>query len=508
MRDYIGSRRTILVASLVICIGMVGASFSRTVAHLILTYGLITGVGMGMALNPIFVSSGYYFVRYRGIASGVVAAGSSTGMFVGGPIIRSLLDSYGLGGTYLIMGAIGLQLAVVGMVMRPSSMELKREEGGRMVLEKNWKMDSIMLASASTLPSVGGLGNVLGASTFNILRDKDAQSETQKSQLLYGIPEDKVVNYHVPEVNVTSGDVTDTHSRLDWHFQSRQRLYSQCSYVSSIENVSTRGRLYSSYILRDIGRPLSRSSLSIRTDDRPPEGATCCQLGYLCLDAFRILKNPAFLLYMFSCFMWYFGEAAVFTYLPSYAISEGTPPIQAALLMTVMGAGSIVSRLITGFVAGDSSVGPELMHIGLLGLCGALTVTLPLYASSTSGQFVYSGLFGLYAGGLVSSINIIIIQLIGVDNIALGFGFISFGLGVGCLAGPVLAGVIVGTTGNYGHVYFFCGTLLLVGCLAGCPIVMFKPRPPDHDTLGYFRKRGSIRSGSQVVSDDGVRSLA
>lgn len=52
------------------------------------------------------------------------------------------------------------------------------------------------------------------------------------------------------------------------------------------------------------------------------------------------------------------------------------------------------------------------------------------------------------------------------------------------------------------------GTLLLVGCLAGCPIVMFKPRPPDHDTLGYFRKRGSIRSGSQVVSDDGVRSLA
>lgn len=98
-----------------------------------------------------------------------------------------MLDSYGLGGTYLIMGAIGLQLAVVGMVMRPSSMELKREEGGRMVLEKNWKMDSIMLASASTLPSVGGLGNVLGASTFNILRDKDAQSETQKSQVLSGL---------------------------------------------------------------------------------------------------------------------------------------------------------------------------------------------------------------------------------------------------------------------------------------------------------------------------------
>lgn len=64
--------------------------------------------------------------------------------------------------------------------------------------------------------------------------------------------------------------------------------------------------------------------------------------------------------------MWYFGEAAVFTYLPSYAVSEGTPPIQAALLMTVMGAGSIVSRLITGFVAGDSSVGEDLSTLHLI----------------------------------------------------------------------------------------------------------------------------------------------
>lgn len=52
MRDYIGSRRTILVASLVICIGMVGASFSKTVAHLILTYGLITGEIMLPHISP------------------------------------------------------------------------------------------------------------------------------------------------------------------------------------------------------------------------------------------------------------------------------------------------------------------------------------------------------------------------------------------------------------------------------------------------------------------------
>ena len=42
-----------------------------------------SGIGTGMALNPMFVSVSYYFERYRGFACGMIASGAGAGMFVG-----------------------------------------------------------------------------------------------------------------------------------------------------------------------------------------------------------------------------------------------------------------------------------------------------------------------------------------------------------------------------------------------------------------------------------------
>lgn len=80
------------------------------------------------------------------------------------------------------------------------------------------------------------------------------------------------------------------------------------------------------------------------------------------------------------------------------------------------------------------------MHIGMLGLCGISTITFPLYSSYFSGQLAFAGIYGLYSGGLASVINILIISFIGVENIALAFGFICFGQGVVSLLGPTIAG--------------------------------------------------------------------
>ena len=83
---------------------------------------------------------------------------------------------------------MGLNIGVVAMVMTPSSVERRREQGQQLVYNQMWRVDSAMLASVSTLPSASGYwGSVLGASSF-FIRDMDADPlALQQSQVSLGV---------------------------------------------------------------------------------------------------------------------------------------------------------------------------------------------------------------------------------------------------------------------------------------------------------------------------------
>ena len=51
VKNRLGSRATVFISSVIICVGMIGASLSQNVTQLILTYGVITGT------NSCFPSS-------------------------------------------------------------------------------------------------------------------------------------------------------------------------------------------------------------------------------------------------------------------------------------------------------------------------------------------------------------------------------------------------------------------------------------------------------------------
>ncbi|KAK7484445.1 hypothetical protein BaRGS_00024330, partial [Batillaria attramentaria] len=454
-------------------------------------------IGTGMALNPMFVSMGFYFVRYRGFASGIIAAGSGAGMFIGGPIIRHLIDSYGLSGAYLIWGAVGLNIAVVGMVMRPSSLEVEREKDNQVLYSNRIRrFDSRMLASVSTLPSIGGWGSVLGASSLLVF-DKDAEGVLQQSQLLLDIPKGQETVFC--EEVTTGTDGLENSLRIPWrpgwprHFASSQLS------VGSTDTGTYVKRGVSPLFLR--GRPKSPTSFTDRRSSLQSGRSFICKATCRCtdvLDSFRILRNPGFALYIFSNFMWIFGESTVFSYLPSFAESQGTSPFQSATLITAVGFTSTLSRLLAGFVAGDPSVGecnygPELMHAGMLGLCGLFCITFPLYSSNFVGQCVFASGYGLYSGGLASVINILIIRFIGVEHIAIAFGFICFGQGIASLLGPTIAGAIVSSGGDFGNVFYFSGALLLVAAAAGFPLVLFRPSTPEVDVESPAETARAVR---------------
>lgn len=79
-----------------------------------------------ICLAPI-IASGYSFEKYRGMAVGFTVMGAGFGIFGSGPLTQFLLDTYGLNGTFLILGGLGLQCVLAGALMRPSQLELKQK---------------------------------------------------------------------------------------------------------------------------------------------------------------------------------------------------------------------------------------------------------------------------------------------------------------------------------------------------------------------------------------------
>lgn len=54
---------------------------------------------------------------------------------------------------------------------------------------------------------------------------------------------------------------------------------------------------------------------------------------------------------------------------------------------------------------------------------------------------ICAGLFGLYTGSLVPLTSLITIELLGIGDLGLGFGFLSMAQGIGYLIGPPLLGM-------------------------------------------------------------------
>lgn len=79
-----------------------------------------------ICLAPIIVI-GYSFEKYRGMAVGFTVMGAGFGMFTSGPLTQFLLDTFGLHGTFLLLGALGLQCVFLGSLMRPSQLERKQK---------------------------------------------------------------------------------------------------------------------------------------------------------------------------------------------------------------------------------------------------------------------------------------------------------------------------------------------------------------------------------------------
>ena len=79
---------------------------------LMITYGVIGGIGFGLIYLPAIVSVGYYFEKRRAFATGIAVCGSGFGTFIFAPIANLLLEHFDWKGANLLLAGLILNCAV------------------------------------------------------------------------------------------------------------------------------------------------------------------------------------------------------------------------------------------------------------------------------------------------------------------------------------------------------------------------------------------------------------
>jgi len=118
-------RKVAFIGALMCALGLMLTSFAESMVHIIATYSVINGIGVGLATSAAFVALNHYFLKKRGQAVGLSMAGTAVGMLIMPQLIRYLLEEYGFRGALLIIGVLALHAAVGAVLLQPVKWHLK-----------------------------------------------------------------------------------------------------------------------------------------------------------------------------------------------------------------------------------------------------------------------------------------------------------------------------------------------------------------------------------------------
>lgn len=120
--DRFGPRKLLTAGFVILACGLALTTISRQPWHLLVSFGLISGVGFGVvAVNAFFAAVAPYFHQRRGFALAVVDSGSTVGPLIFVPLAALLLSSFGWRFEFIAMALACLAMAPLAWRLLPTT---------------------------------------------------------------------------------------------------------------------------------------------------------------------------------------------------------------------------------------------------------------------------------------------------------------------------------------------------------------------------------------------------
>jgi MFS family permease len=150
----------------------------------------------------------------------------------------------------------------------------------------------------------------------------------------------------------------------------------------------------------------------------------------------------------------------IMVHIAPHATDIGISPFVAAMALSTLGGGSVLGRIVMGFV--QDRIGAQRSMIICLTTMGVCLFALPFITSDVA-FFVFAILFGFALGGDFPQVPALTVQCFGVASMGVIYALIAGTVHLVSSFGPLAAGYIFDVTHSYTIAFLGAGVLLLLG---------------------------------------------
>lgn len=142
-----GPRGVILTGGIIFGVGMLLTGFASTLTQIIITYGLLVGLGLGMAYGCTINNTVKFFPDKRGFVGGIATATYGLSSVLIPPVANALNNSVGVSKSFIILGVVFLAVIIICSMFIikcpadyvPKGYVPKQVVGGKPAVNKDWK---------------------------------------------------------------------------------------------------------------------------------------------------------------------------------------------------------------------------------------------------------------------------------------------------------------------------------------------------------------------------------
>ncbi|CAF4943649.1 unnamed protein product [Pieris macdunnoughi] len=490
-------RLVVFIGGLFCATGLALSFFSTGLLHLLLSFGVMTGIGGGLSTTPGIVIVSQYFDKHRALANGICVSGTAAGSFVFPMLIEKLVGVYGLHGTVLLLGGGMLHVCVAATLYRPPPTIRSNTPVTTTTTENTTLLNDIQDGKA--LPAKDNkLQNLFQPESEIAMNQKNALlNDDKRTNFFNEIMHPSLIEVARPPLPCQMSDSEDSEgmdvlgvvglprevARL------RLRPTRSSSILHSVEDLSTDSTCVYKASRRKISRSLyikpplpSRiipnkvqepEILKKDEEEKKEELEEVIEKGCVAtisryLDV-SLLKSWRFGLLCTSVALMSCGSPYALYYLPAYTVAVGHSKAAAGRLVAISAVLDLCGRLGLGWLCDLHLFCRRKAYIISIIVAGVAVLTLPSLTSWWA-LAIASGAYGLCLGCWFLLVPVLLADAFGTARIASSYGLVRMFQSLAAVSVPPTAGLIRDVTGGYSYCFYGMGSCMVLGSI---PVIAF-----------------------------------